>query len=328
MFISSLTEQEDMKEIGGYLELEDFHGGEYYPDAVAVNNGRNGLLYLIKAQNIRKLYIPYYLCDSVSELCERSVCPYESYPIHEDFTPAFDSSLKKGEYLYIVNYFGRLDDEKIQALKTQYKNVILDNVQAFFSRPQHGIDTIYSCRKFFGVPDGGYVATDTRLSKDMPVDVSKDRMRHILGRYEGESASDFYNDFKANDRSFKSLELRMMSRLTKNLLRAIDYETVRKKREENYAFLANNLKTVNRLPDIRPVGPYMYPFYCKKGMEIKKKLSSMKIFVPTLWPNVLECNRILEKDYAENILPLPCDQRYDLYDMKHIVEVLLECFRI
>ncbi len=311
-----------MKEIGGYLELEEFHGEEYYPDAVALNNARNGLLYLVKGRGIRKLYIPYYLCDSVSGLCEREGYPYDFYPIHEDFTPAFTGGLRDGEYLYVVNYFGRLDDAKILDLKSQYGNVIFDNVQAFFQKPVPGIDTIYSCRKFFGVPDGGYVATDARLIDDIPVDVSKDRMRHVLGRYEGASASDFYDDFKVNDESFYSLGLRMMSRLTHNLLKAIDYEKARRKREENYAYLADRLKDANRLPDIRPVGPYMYPFYCPNGIEVKRKLATRKIYIPTLWPNVLECERSLEKDYAENILPLPCDQRYDLNDMKRIIDTI------
>ena len=35
----------------------------------------------------------------------------------------------------------------------------------------------------------------------------------------------------------------------------------------------------------------------------------------------------LEKDYAENILPLPCDQRYDTEDMKKVIEEVLECFK-
>ncbi len=316
-----------MKEIGGYLELDDFWGEEYYPHAVAVNSARNGLLYLIIARSIRKLYIPYYLCDSISRLCEREGCPYAFYSIHEDFTPAFEGSLQEGEYLYVVNYFGCLDDAKILELKSLYGNVILDNVQAFFQRPLNGIDTIYSCRKFFGVPDGGYVNTDARLLDIIPADVSMDRMRHVLGRYEGVSASDFYNDFKANDESFNSLELRKMSRLTHNLLKVVNYEKVRRQREENYAFLADSLKNDNRLPDIRPVGPYMYPFYCPNGMEVKKRLVENKIYVPTLWPNVLECKHSLEKDYVESILPLPCDQRYGLEDMEYVVDELKKAMK-
>ncbi len=311
-----------MKEIGGYLELEEFSGKEYYPNAIPVNNARNGLLYLLKARKIQKLFIPYYLCDSVSSLCEREGYAYEFYPIHEDFTPDFASNLKNKEYLYVVNYFGRLDEAKINELKSTYQNVILDNVQAFFQQPIPGVDTIYSCRKFFGVSDGGYVATDAKLTEKIPMDVSMDRMRHLLGRYEGSSASVFYGDFKANDHGFRTLELRMMSRLTHNLLRAIDYERIKTRREENYAYLAERLQTINGLPVMYPVGPYMYPFYCHDGMEIKKKLVEKKIFIPTLWPNVLQCNKFLEKDYAENILPLPCDQRYDLEDMKSLCDIL------
>ena len=311
-----------MKEIGGYLELEEFSGKEYYPNAIPVNNARNGLLYLLKARKIQKLFIPYYLCDSVSSLCEREGYAYEFYPIHEDFTPDFASNLKNKEYLYVVNYFGRLDEAKINELKSTYQNVILDNVQAFFQQPIPGVDTIYSCRKFFGVSDGGYVATDAKLTEKISMDVSMDRMRHLLGRYEGSSASVFYGDFKANDHGFRTLELRMMSRLTHNLLRAIDYERTKTKREENYAYLAKRLQTINGLPNMSPVGPYMYPFYCHDGMEIKKKLVEKKIFIPTLWPNVLQCNKFLEKDYAENILPLPCDQRYDLEDMKSLCDIL------
>ena len=98
-----------------------------------------------------------------------------------------------------------------------------------------GIDTIYSCRKFFGVPDGGYLATDAVLEEELRLDVSKDRMRHILGRFEG-SASDYHGDFKANDHAFKELELRRMSELTHNLLRAVDYEAARQKRNENFVY--------------------------------------------------------------------------------------------
>ena len=60
-----------MKEIGGYFGLEPLMNRPYYPDLIAVNNARNALLYIIKARKVRKLFIPYFLCDSVSNLCLR-----------------------------------------------------------------------------------------------------------------------------------------------------------------------------------------------------------------------------------------------------------------
>ena len=313
-----------MKEIGGYFGLESFGGREYHEDLIALNNGRNALLYLLKARKIQKLYIPWFLCDSVSNLCDRYHYDYDYYAIDRDFMPVFTGKLSPGEYLYVVNFYGQLSNETARQLKAQHGNIIFDNIHAFYQKPVDGIDTIYSCRKFFGVPDGGYLSTDAILEEELPMDVSKDRMKHVLGRFEG-SASDYYGDFKANDHSFGELELRRMSALTHNLLRAVDYESVCRRRNENYAVLDAVLGRINSLPLQAPDGPYAYPFYCRNGMEIKKKLAGKGIFVATLWPNVLGMDGCLEKDFAENILPLPCDQRYDGTDMKRIIGEVLTC---
>lgn len=308
-----------MKEIGGYFGLETFAGREYHQGLLALNNGRNGLLYLLKARKIRKLYLPRFLCDSVSNLCDRYGYAYEYYSIDRDFMPVFSKEPEEDAYLYVVNFYGQLSNETAAQLKARYGNIIFDNIHAFFQRPVAGIDTIYSCRKFFGVPDGGYLATDAVLEEELCQDVSKDRMKHILGRFEG-SASDYHGDFKANDHAFKELELRRMSELTHNLLRAVDYEAVRQKRNENYAVLDAALGGRNGLKLSVPDGPYAYPFYCENGMMVKKALAQKKIFVATLWPNVLENGDPLERAYTENILPLPCDQRYGPEDMERIIK--------
>lgn len=310
-----------MKEIGGYFGLEQFSGQAYYRDLIAVNSGRNALLYILRARQVKKLYIPRFLCDSVSELCRREGYAYEEYEINRDFQPEFAKQLSDGEYLYVVNYFGQISNTKIIALKAQFQRVIFDNVQAFYQKPVAGIDTVYSCRKFFGVPDGGYVATDCVLREALPRDISADRMKHVLGRFE-ENASAYYRDFQNNDELFYELPLREMSRLTENIMAAVDYTAVRVRRDANYAVLDQFLGSRNKLKLNAPEGPYCYPFYCENGMEIKRKLAARNIFVPTLWPNVRDLEGTLEKDYAENILPLPCDQRYNVEDMLRILAAI------
>ena len=306
-----------MKEIGGYLELDNLVHNEYYPNYIALNTARNALVYICRARKIKKLFIPYYLWDSVSGVCEREKIEYKYYHINADFTPSFDEKLEENEYLYIVNYFGQLTNEFISTLKSNYSNLIVDNVQAFFQKAVACVDTIYSCRKFFGVPDGAYLSTDKILDEELAIDISKDRMKHILGRYE-RFASEYYEDFKLNDESFIYLPLKKMSKLTKNILGAIDYDFVIKRRNENWQFLNEKLKNKNKLKLTISNAPYMYPFYCENGMEIKRKLAEKQIYIPTLWPNVLTLDGTLEKDYAENILPLPCDQRYTLEEMKEL----------
>ena len=179
-------------EIGGYFGLEPLISNEYYKDLLALNTARNALLYILKARKIQKLYIPYYLCDSVSEMCNREGYKYEFYHINSGFLPVFEKALSDNEYLYIVNYYGQISYEQIKKLQAKYKRIIIDNVQAFFQKPVQGIDTIYSCRKFFGVPDGAYLSTDCKLEEDLPDDVSSGRLKHLLGRFETGSASTYY----------------------------------------------------------------------------------------------------------------------------------------
>ena len=113
-----------------------------------------------------------------------------------------------------------------------------------------------------------------------------------------------------------------MSLLTQNILRAVDYEQVCRRRNENYQFLHQHLHKKNRLTLIAPDGPYCYPFYTRNGRELKKKLAAEKIYVPTLWPDLPEGIASFEQDLAENILPLPCDQRYTAQDMRRMAELI------
>lgn len=43
-----------MKEIGGYIEFEHYHGKEFHQNALKLNCSRNALAYLIKLHGIKK----------------------------------------------------------------------------------------------------------------------------------------------------------------------------------------------------------------------------------------------------------------------------------
>ena len=310
-----------MREIGGYFGLETFSGREYYTDLLRLNCARNAMLYLLRARQIRKLYIPFNLCDCIAQICRDNGYAFEYYHTDGHFLPDFDRSPGESEYLLIVNYYGQLDPLTVRRLKEKYGNIVLDNTQAFFQRPLPGVDTFYSCRKYFGVPDGSYLSTEARLPEALESDVSGDRMRHILGRYE-ETAEKYYPRYVENENGFDVRELRSMSGLTQNLLRAIDYDRVRERRGANFRFLHDKLKSRNRLALTVPEGAFAYPLYCEDGPELRKRLIREKIYVPVLWPDARESDRPTERDYIQNILPLPCDQRYDLADMKRILAAI------
>lgn len=313
-----------MKEIGGYFELDRLVSNHYHKNVISLNSGRNALLYLLKARKIKKIFIPYYLCDSISKMCLKNDYAFEYYKIDLNFIPIFEQNLSNNEYIYIVNYFGQLTNECILRLREKYENIIIDNSQSFFQKPVNGVDTIYSCRKFFGVPDGAYLSTECKLDEKVEYAISYNRMQHILGRFEC-NASDYYSEYKKNEEYFDNDSLKRMSKLSNNILGAISYEEVLRTRNYNFTFLSEKLKLYNKLDLNNSLGAFAYPLYAKNGIEVRNKISKEKIYIPILWPNVL---KDVEKNsteylYAANILPIPCDQRYSIDDMERILKFLI-----
>lgn len=314
-----------MLEIGGYIELDKYRLPMLHGDAIKLNCGRNALAYLIESKNITKLYIPKFNCDCITDLCKRMNVDYDTYSIDKNFKPIFNSKLNKDEYLYLINYYGQVSNEEIKVYKDKYKNLIVDNAQAYFQMPIEGIDTLYTCRKFFGVSDGAILYTDLLLNRELEVDESFNRMRFVLGRFE-RNASDFYLESSKNNDLFDVEPVKYMSKLTDNLLHGIDYDYVGQKRTTNFEYLNKVFKDINQLQLCTPRGAFMYPLLISNGAEIRKQLQQKKIYIPVLWPNVLnECSEdSIEYNYAKNILPLPCDQRYSEEEMEYMSKLILE----
>ena len=276
-----------MKEYGGYIEFENYHGSMLHDGTISLNCGRNALAYLCEAKKIKKLYLPHFLCSSVPDLCNKIGVEYGYYHINEKFEPIFNQTLGEDQWLYIVNFYGQLDNDYLTVWKQEYGRVIVDNAQSYFQMPVKDMDTIYTCRKYFGVADGAILYTDTELDREIPQDVSFERMHFLLGRYE-RSANEFYSESVANNKLFATEPIKQMSHLTKNLLHGIDYNSVAKRRQENFDFLNTELGSINELTMKSVYGAFMYPFLVQNGAVLRKKLQKEKIYIPTLWPNVLE----------------------------------------
>lgn len=312
-----------MREYGGYIELESFHGAMLHEHALALNCGRNALAYLCEAKKIQKLYLPYFLCSSVTNLCRKIGVAYEYYHIDGQLEPVFAGELGTREWLYIVNFYGQLSNRTLCGWKEKHRRIIVDNAQSYFQMPVSGVDTLYTCRKYFGVADGAFLYTDTEIGRKLSRDESFERMRFLMGRYE-RCASEFYEEYSANNRMFAEEPVKHMSRLTENLLRGIDYGFVAARRQENFECLKSIFNEMNQLRLTAPYGAFMYPLWIDGGAEIRKKLQKRKIYIPTLWPNVLKdcAPGTLEYKFAADILPLPVDQRYGAEDMKYLAEVI------
>lgn len=318
-----------MKEIGGYFELEHFEGEDYYPDLVHLNLGRTALLYVLKSVHTSTLWMPYFICSSVKDTCLKAGYKLKYYHVDENFMPVIEDPIPFGEFLYLVNYYGQLDDATVLSIRKKHTRVILDDTQSFFQPPFPWMQSIYSLRKYFGVSDGAYAylggvtpCIDTDFLEE---DSSADRMSHLLGRFE-HSASEHYEEMLQTAGSFDTEMVKKMSPLTENIMKAIDFEQVKTRREANYKVLDSLLGEQNPLPIHMPAGPFCYPFYHKEGAKLRRLLAEEKIYVPVYWKNVIEemPEDSLEYDYASNILALPCDHRYTPEDMELVAEAVKE----
>ena len=313
-----------MSSIGGYFELELRKGEEYYDAAIRLNSGRNAFEYILSARNYKKVFLPFYSCDVMLEPISRLNIEYAFYHINEKLEPVFNFNLiAENETLVYINYFG-VKSKAVKKLSNICNNLIVDNAQAFFEKPIVGIDTFYSPRKFFGVPDGALLYGDFRLNPAFKKDNSLGRFGHLLGRIEN-SAEESYSAFIQNEKSLIGQPIKLMSDLTHNLLKNIDYERIVNIRKNNFNCLNKALSSINALDfhDEDFFAPMVYPFLTRQK-NLRNYFIENKIYVAQYWPNVLEwCKKNdFEYNLAKCIIPLPIDQRYDENDMQRIIQLI------
>ena len=309
-----------MKEIGGYFSLECGSVATYHKKAIGLNSCRNALRYVIRTYNITEIYVPIYTCPVVWDAISAENCKIIPYDIDDGFLPACD--IPENAFVLYNNYFG-INGKNVEHMAQKYKNLIVDNAQGFY-QSHCGMASIYSPRKFFGLPDSGLVICDRKLNDDFETSVSYDLCSHLLKRIDlGAQAG--YTDFQKNDDALINRPVQKMSKLTTTLMGNIDYEKVKQQRLKNFVMLHNVLKNKNELDfDLSDADvPMVYPFKTK-NTNLRAKLIQNKIFVAKYWPS--EENGCMKSDAAQTLAntinALPIDQRYNESDMQIILEVI------
>lgn len=317
---------EGRTDIGGFFGLEwprygnfpQWHEGR----SVAVNSGRNALEYILRSLGgVRRVHVPWYTCSSVLEPLGRLGVPYSRYRIDERLEPEALPELGGGEYFLYTNYFG-IKEKCVDMLAVRYGGrLMVDNALALYSPARPGAASLYSPRKFSGVPDGGVAVMDHPCLELEERDESLPHASFLLecAAHGPEAAGDAC---ERNERRLRNAPLRRMSRLTERLIGGIDYETARRKRLDNFRYLHERLGPLNRLrlEADSMSAPFCYPFWTAFP-ELRNALIDARILIPLLWPEALEQAPAgsVERRLALNLLPLPVDQRYGRGEMERII---------
>jgi len=319
-----------MKEIGGYFELELPQRNEktMHPNGVRANSGRHALEYILRGlgNRVKRLWLPYYTCSVVLEPVKKLDLKHRFYHINENLEISDLPNLDNGDYLIVNNYFG-IKDEYVKRIAGIYGDrLIIDNAQAWYMPEIPGVNTVYSPRKFFGLPDGGVAVSTEFFNDKLERDESYERCSHLLKRID-QGASYGYQDFHKNSAQLIDQPIKRMSALTERILDSIDFDKVKAIRRNNFEILHKTLGASNRLLISNTDSfacPMTYPYFTDDCV-LRNELISNKIFVATYWPNVLKWCQEDTSEYklAKYLLPLPIDQRYGEEDMTTIIKTIM-----
>ncbi len=314
---------------GGYLPFElPISKGHYHPSALGYLSARSALFHLLITLQPKRLLMPYLICQSVIDAVISAKIEIQWYLLDEDFRPNLPSIINSGDFIFFVDYYGQCSTQKKYLIENYPKEkIIFDQSQAFFAPRLSVLATIYSPRKFFGVPDGGLLTTSFHMPKPEQQDrTSLERVKHLLIQREF-GTEEGYIHFRKAESSLENIAATGMSEFTEQMLLSIDYLYIKQRRERNYRLLHERLAEINafRFVSEAPEGPFCYPLYFP-SRNLHAELIKHGVFVATYWKDVLErvSEDSVEGHFVTYMLAIPCDQRYSLEDIERVSKIILQ----
>jgi hypothetical protein len=228
-----------------------------------------------------------------------------------------------------VDYFGISADACDTAI-AQYgrERVLVDASQSLFHTPRESVATVYSPRKFVGVPDGGLMVGPQILPLPTMADeaASTARSQHLITRASGHILKG-YDQFQNAEASLSCSESQAMSALTTYMLAAINFDQVRRRRIANFKNLSTALRGIGfNVPELpNDAVPLCCPVIDVEGRLMQQKLIAQNIFTPTYWSDTtLPEDDKIGLTLRDRTVYLPCDQRYGGPEMARIAHALLK----
>lgn len=321
--------------IGGYFGLEAGRGRApaWVDTAIAVQSGRMALrLALPPPKSGAQLWLPRFFCPPVLAALAGSGWSLGRYRLDESLAPAEEFEPGPHDRIVLVDFFGLCGPAVREGLhRFGRERVIVDASMAFFTEPQPWVPTVYSPRKFVGLPDGGFLVGPAAGRPFAAADEAASRARslHLLKR----SADDVQGgraDFAAAETSLDTdATPTTMSRLTRHWFDGIDFEWVAERRRRNSQRLGEGLRRLGHAP-IDPAGqaPLCLPVTGMPPAWWRPRLAERGIFCPRYWPGIDPAGAgPVERRLLDETTCLPIDQRYGDDAMDHLLATIDELGR-
>lgn len=308
-----------------------------------LSNARSGIKLIIDQLKPPQVWLPSYLCPTIISAIDQKISRINFFPISDSLTLVSDeflSLLRPHDLFLFIDYFGfPFDEGIIEEVKHCGCTVLRDCSQAlFFDFKNDKLSDfhLFSPRKFLGVPDGGILQMRYNHMLNLtsllpPGDASFPflfqalLLRREFDIYGGSRA--WFDLFKKGEAFFSPGNYRM-SELSEHLLHfAFNYHEIQLTRRQNFLYLLERLKHIalfSVLPE--SVVPLGFPIKVPDRDGLQKELFKYSIYPPIHW-NIAQAvpeEFFQSHNLSQEIMTLPCDQRYDESDMEYIVNAIME----
>lgn len=225
--------------------------GNFYYHAT----GRDSIYLVFRKLKNKKILLPDYICESIIQPLKKLKISYDFYHINENFKASIDEKFRNFDYIYIINYFGWVDESLYDFSKKMNIKIISDVTHLIFNEEKikyvvgYSEYVIGSLRKSFSIPDGSFVISKKDVSPYNRIreDFVYKRTYGLISRY-----FSFLNDFK-NTENLKILESSErildnsasfgynISFVSENIIKNIPIYEYMKKTKINFTYLEQEL---------------------------------------------------------------------------------------
>ena len=206
---------------------------------------------VLECGEFKRVFMPSYICESINNSAVDAGVEIDTYDLDGSLYPKdLPGEMPEDSALIYVNYFGLCQRNVLRLVEEfPHDQLIVDSSHALFAPHGDVLATVYSPRKFAGLPDGGLLNASPGLKIRPPTEEDRgsfERMKYLLTRM-AYSAREGYAEFEAARNSLAGTYPLAMSKLTQRLMRAIDWAEVRELRRENYGLMAEMLDSMNSM---------------------------------------------------------------------------------
>lgn len=260
---------------------------------VKLNTARNCLRYLIKAYKISTIYIPYYICPSIKSILKKEIINIKYYHIDDKFMPT--EKFKSDDYILYPNYFG-ICTNNVKILERKYRNLIVDNSHAFYSKPM-GLASFNSARKFFqmqyGVMNGAYLYSEKVLDRPFRTAEDYEVIENIT-----------YENLVKNEHKLDDEQVMYISKTTEKILSRINFEQEKITRLNNYKKYEEIFGSQNELNISleKDEIPFVYPLYTQHE-QIGYDLEKQGLLIFRYWDGLPKT--FDEYNFYKYLIPIP-----------------------